>query len=273
MIAVREGAPYLPAGLPLPLVNRTNAGFWRAAAQGRLDVQRCTECGAHRHPPTEGCYRCRALDSEWDRLPGTGRVFTYTWWCSSCTRRWGTVAPYNVRWWRSTAPRGSRCSWSPTSSTPRRRPCAWVHGSRWPATGSKPTSACPGSVWARHPGMRVRAALVAAFVAASSLGGCASGDFLDLRPNVVVIMTDDQTVESMRVMPNVRELLAERGVTFTNSFVSYPLCCPSRATLLTGQYAHNHGVLGNEPPDGGYGALERERTTLPAALQDAGYTT
>jgi len=121
--------------------------------------------------------------------------------------------------------------------------------------------------------MRVRAALVAAFVAASSLGGCASGNFLDLRPNVVVIMTDDQTVESMRVMPNVRELLAERGVTFTNSFVSYPLCCPSRATLLTGQYAHNHGVLGNEPPDGGYGALERERTTLPATLQDAGYTT
>ncbi|MGQ0803311.1 MAG: sulfatase family protein [Actinomycetota bacterium] len=121
--------------------------------------------------------------------------------------------------------------------------------------------------------MRVRVALVAAFVAAASLGGCASGDFIDLRPNVVVIMTDDQTVESMRVMPNVRDLLAEHGVTFTNSFASYPLCCPSRATLLTGQYAHNHGVLGNEPSVGGYGAFEHERTTLPAALQAVGYTT
>lgn len=121
--------------------------------------------------------------------------------------------------------------------------------------------------------MRVRVALVAALVATASLGACTSGEFLDLRPNVVVIMTDDQTVESMRVMPNVRALLAEHGVTFTNSFASYPLCCPSRATLLTGQYAHNHGVLGNEPPNGGYGALDRERTTLPAALQDAGYST
>ncbi|MBA2325466.1 MAG: sulfatase [Actinobacteria bacterium] len=121
--------------------------------------------------------------------------------------------------------------------------------------------------------MRVRTALLAAVLVSAGLTSCASGDSLDLRPNVVVIMTDDQTVESMRVMPNVRDLLAEHGVTFTNSFASYPLCCPSRATLLTGQYAHNHGVLGNEPPNGGYGAFEDERTTLPVALQDAGYTT
>jgi len=121
--------------------------------------------------------------------------------------------------------------------------------------------------------VRVRTALLAAVLVSAGLTSCASGDSLDLRPNVVVIMTDDQTVESMRVMPNVRDLLAEHGVTFTNSFASYPLCCPSRATLLTGQYAHNHGVLGNEPPNGGYGAFEDERTTLPVALQDAGYTT
>ena len=89
------------------------------------------------------------------------------------------------------------------------------------------------------------------------------------RPNVLVLMTDDQTLESMRVMPNVRDLLARRGTTFTRSFVSFSLCCPSRATFLTGQYAHNHGVLGNKPPIGGYGKLDTSNY-LPLWLQRAG---
>src|SRR4029453_6804755 len=70
------------------------------------------------------------------------------------------------------------------------------------------------------------------------------------QPNVLMLMTDDQTLESLRVMTNVRQLLERRGTTFTRSFVSFSLCCPSRATFLTGQYAHNHGVLGNRPPLG-----------------------
>jgi len=94
--ALREDPPYLPAGLPLPPVDRTNAGFWRAAAEGRLDVQRCTACGAHRHPPTEGCYRCRSLDWEWDTLPGTGRIFTYTWVVQALHPAIESAAPYNV---------------------------------------------------------------------------------------------------------------------------------------------------------------------------------
>ena len=96
MSAIREEAPYLPAGLPLPPVDRTNAGFWRAAAEGHLAVQRCTACGAHRHPPTEGCYRCRSLDWEWDTLPGTGRVFTYTWIVQALHPAIEAAAPYNV---------------------------------------------------------------------------------------------------------------------------------------------------------------------------------
>ena len=79
-------------------------------------------------------------------------------------------------------------------------------------------------------------------------------------PNVLVIMTDDQTVESMRVMTNVRRLLRDRGATFSQSFVTFALCCPSRATYLTGQYAHNHGVLGNAPPTGGYAKLDHTNT-------------
>lgn len=96
MSALREEPAYLPAGLPLPPVDRTNAGFWRAAAEGRLDVQRCTACGAHRHPPTEGCYRCRSLDWEWDTLPGTGRIFTYTWVVQALHPAIESAAPYNV---------------------------------------------------------------------------------------------------------------------------------------------------------------------------------
>jgi N-acetylglucosamine-6-sulfatase len=92
------------------------------------------------------------------------------------------------------------------------------------------------------------------------------------RPNVLLIETDDQTVESLRVMTNVQRLLAAQGTTFDNSFASFSLCCPSRATTLTGQYAHNHGVLGNAPPEGGYYRLD-STNTLPVWLQRAGYYT
>jgi arylsulfatase A-like enzyme len=88
----------------------------------------------------------------------------------------------------------------------------------------------------------------------------------------VLVLSDDQTLESLRVMTQTRRLLGDGGTTFTNAFVSFPLCCPSRATLLTGQYAHNHGVRGNQPPQGGVGALD-PTNTLPVWLQEAGYYT
>jgi arylsulfatase A-like enzyme len=92
------------------------------------------------------------------------------------------------------------------------------------------------------------------------------------RPNVLLILTDDQTLESMRVMDRTLERLAAEGTTFANTVVSYPMCCPSRATELTGQYAHNHKVMGNNPPDGGYGRLDHSNT-LPVWLREAGYET
>jgi N-acetylglucosamine-6-sulfatase len=118
------------------------------------------------------------------------------------------------------------------------------------------------------------AALLAGIAALAALNG-AEGQAQSspaLRPNVVMIMTDDQTLESMRVMPNVKTLLADQGVTFDNNFVSYSLCCPSRATYLTGQYAHNHGVWGNAAPNGGYYKLD-STNTLPVWLNRAGYQT
>jgi arylsulfatase A-like enzyme len=92
------------------------------------------------------------------------------------------------------------------------------------------------------------------------------------RPNVLVIETDDQTASSLWAMPTVRRLLQDQGVTFDESFVSYALCCPSRATFLTGQYAHNHGVFENVPPSGGYERF-RGASTLPVWLRAAGYRT
>jgi arylsulfatase A-like enzyme len=92
------------------------------------------------------------------------------------------------------------------------------------------------------------------------------------RPNIVLIMTDDQTLASLSVMPNARNLIGAQGTTFGQNFVSYPLCCPSRATYLTGQYPHNHDVLDNQAPDGGYEKL-RGGQTLPVWLLGAGYKT
>ncbi|MFL5871483.1 MAG: sulfatase [Solirubrobacterales bacterium] len=117
----------------------------------------------------------------------------------------------------------------------------------------------------------VGVAALVAVMAALTVGGA------DARqnpppPNVVVIMTDDQTQASLPVMPNVESLLVDRGTTFQNNFTNWPLCCPSRSTFYTGEYAHNHHVLGNGPPDGGFTKFN-DSSTLPVWLQAAGYQT
>jgi arylsulfatase A-like enzyme len=108
------------------------------------------------------------------------------------------------------------------------------------------------------------------------------------QPSFVVIQTDDQTLDQLyatftppggtpvAVMPNTLSLIGERGITFNRYYVSYPLCCPSRVSLLTGRYAHNHNDRGNVPPEGGYsGFSSRAANTHNIAtwLQDAGYRT
>ena len=112
------------------------------------------------------------------------------------------------------------------------------------------------------------AALIAAGPAATGSAGAAAAP----KPNILVIETDDQTVESVRVMTNVRDLLARQGTTFSNSFVANALCCPSRATFLTGQYSHSNGVWTNNLPNGGYQKLDHSNT-LAVWLQRAGYHT
>ena len=94
----------------------------------------------------------------------------------------------------------------------------------------------------------------------------------DGRPNILVVMTDDMSAADLQLMPNVEKLLAKKGTTFDDAVDSFPLCCPARATFITGQYAHNHEVKGNFAPYGWYGMKDR-KNILPAWLQDAGYRT
>lgn len=68
-----------PGGMPDPVVAPVNEGLWRAAADGRIAVQRCRDCAAHRYPPADGCYRCSSGRWEWSTLPGTGVVYSYVW--------------------------------------------------------------------------------------------------------------------------------------------------------------------------------------------------
>lgn len=141
------------------------------------------------------------------------------------------------------------------------------------------TSASAATREGRRGGRRLVAAVAVAVAVAVVAAACSSGpDTARVdgegrrRPNVLVVMTDDQTLESLRVMPNVNRQLAGEGTTFASYYVSFANCCPSRATYLTGQYSHNNGVEDNLPPLGGVGKL-RDDETLPVWLQRAGYWT
>ena len=91
------------------------------------------------------------------------------------------------------------------------------------------------------------------------------------RPNVVIITVDDMRTDDLRYLPNVQRLIARKGTRFTSFYVPLSWCCPSRASMLTGQYPHNHRVLTNAPPLGGFPAL-RDSQTLATWLHPT-YTT
>ena len=92
------------------------------------------------------------------------------------------------------------------------------------------------------------------------------------RPNIVVIETDDQRADEMPSLPHAERLIGGQGIAFRDSIISESQCCPSRATLQTGEYAHNHGVLDTNPPFGGFRAF-RPAQSLGVWLQHAGYAT
>jgi arylsulfatase A-like enzyme len=109
------------------------------------------------------------------------------------------------------------------------------------------------------------AAVIVALPAAPATAGTG-------KPNVVMVVTDDQRLDEFdaSTMPATKKLVADQGTVFTDAIITTPTCCPSRASMLTGQYGHNNGVLANAP---GYRALEDPGNTLPVWLQEAGYQT
>lgn len=116
--------------------------------------------------------------------------------------------------------------------------------------------------------------LACAFLAAGSAAAAAG-----TRPNVVLILLDDQdatTSPYWQAMPRTRALLRDRGVEFTNAFSPTPICCPARATLLTGKLGHNTGILTNGGENGGWETFRangNEDRTLAVWLEAAGYRT
>ena len=103
-------------------------------------------------------------------------------------------------------------------------------------------------------------------------GSVASDASFVVQPNIVVILTDDQRWDTLSVMPNVEAKLVGHGITFTNAFVENPLCCPSRASFLTGKDSHTTGVFTNDDPYGGFAHFD-DSATLATWLDDAGYDT
>jgi len=93
-------------------------------------------------------------------------------------------------------------------------------------------------------------------------------------PNIVVVVTDDLDTLTTWELPRIGELMADQGLSFAQAFVALPLCAPSRASILTGQYGHNHGVIANAHPYGGFTYFRRhENATIATWLHDAGYRT
>ena len=94
------------------------------------------------------------------------------------------------------------------------------------------------------------------------------------RQDIVLILTDDQRWDTLWAMPTVRSELVANGIEFSNGYVSNPVCCPSRSSILTGEYSHSTGVYTNHPkePFGGFPAFH-DASTVATWLHDAGYRT
>ncbi len=108
------------------------------------------------------------------------------------------------------------------------------------------------------------------------LAGTAAALAEEKRPNIIFILTDDQRLEDIEHMPILNRLMVAEGTQFTNYFSNVSLCCPSRTSILRGQFAHNTGVMTNGGTNGGFETAHArgiESSTVATWLHDSGYKT
>jgi N-acetylglucosamine-6-sulfatase len=123
------------------------------------------------------------------------------------------------------------------------------------------------------------AVLLASVVVIVTTGGSTGSVAAAAKPNIVFVLTDDQFPGTENSMPALKNNITSQGVKFTNMTSTYPLCCPGRATILRGQYAHNTHIYGNSLPRGGWekfsnqGNQDLQNSTIATWLQGAGYRT
>jgi N-acetylglucosamine-6-sulfatase len=118
--------------------------------------------------------------------------------------------------------------------------------------------------------------LASVVVLATAIGSARSMAAAVERPNVVFVMTDDMPERLWSTMPALRDRVGAKGTRFTNAYVTQSLCCPSRATVLTGEYPHNHGITGNHAPNGGeeeFRSTGQDRDTIATRMRAEGYRT
>ncbi len=126
-----------------------------------------------------------------------------------------------------------------------------------------------------RPLIAVALTIVAVASACSSSGGSPAAAPAK-KPNIVFVLTDDLDAKLYADYPEFQKLMVDEGTSFSDYFVTDSLCCPSRSTILRGQFVHDHRTLGNLPPDGGFERfhqLGNERSTVATWMHDAGYRT
>jgi N-acetylglucosamine-6-sulfatase len=129
--------------------------------------------------------------------------------------------------------------------------------------------------------MKLACTLVLSSVALLLAFGCAEEENERLegaagRPNMILILADDMRADDLEHLPKTQDLIVEEGIEYEGAFATTPLCCPSRASILRGQYAHNHLIWRNGPPEGGFEKFKRlghEGSTVATWLKEEGYET
>jgi N-acetylglucosamine-6-sulfatase len=121
------------------------------------------------------------------------------------------------------------------------------------------------------------AALAVLFISAITGSPPPEAQTTPIKPNFVFILTDDMRKDDLKYMSKTHALLKTQGMEFQNAFVSNPVCCPSRATIMRGQYTHNTGVWHNiNGPDGGWQGYKNhgnEKANIATHFRNAGYRT